>query len=106
MQELQERLELTEEQREQVRSVLTDHFEAVLTVLDQHGIDLEEERSERERLGLKKLRALRKDLDQVRKATREQLANVLSPEQLAEYKQVRTEQRERIRKKIREKSQD
>ena len=89
MDQIGARLDLTEEQTTAVRPILQDHFDGQLALLEQHGID------SGERPKIRKLRALRRDLDAKEKETAEKLAAILSSEQMAEYNKIQDEQRER-----------
>ena len=70
-----------------------------MAVLDEHGIEFGAEGRRRTRL--RTLLALRNDLRDVDEATLERLAPVLSDEQLAGYRAIQDEQRERNRARIR-----
>ena len=100
LQETKLRLGLTEEQMAQLKPVLTDHFDAQMAVLDKHGIAVGN-RGDRGRLGLRKLRALRRDMDKISDNTSKRLSGILSKAQLAEFEKIQKEQRDQMREKLR-----
>ena len=98
--EVKARLALTEDQAAQIKPILEAHLKAQLALLNKHGIDLGSH-EDRRRLGFRKRRALRKDLDSNRAATVARLANILSAAQLAEFENIQAERRKRLRKQLR-----
>ena len=94
------KLGLTEEQMVQLKPVLADHFDAQMAILDKHGIAIGN-RSDRGRVGLRKLRALRRDLDKISDNTSKRLSGILSKAQLAEFEKIQKEQRDQMREKLR-----
>ena len=98
------KLGLTEEQVAQLKPILADQFDAQMAILDKHGIAVGN-RGDRGRLGLRKLRALRRDLDKVSDNTSRRLSGILSKAQLAEFEKIQAEQREQMREKLRSGSQ-
>ena len=100
LEEMASSLNLTEAQRVQVKPILTRHFDAQMAILDKHGINIGGHDGRR-RLGLRKRRALRRDLDSSMTETVAQLANVLSAKQLAEFENIQAARRERLRKELR-----
>ena len=99
------RLQLTDEQVEQLLPVLTENLQATMAVLQEHGIDMRslgEGRSNR-RLNLRQLRALGRDLDEAREAMFEKIEELgfLSDEQFAEFRKIQEEQREALRERLR-----
>ena len=99
VQETQERLQLTEAQQETIRPILEESFEQRLAVLEKHGIDLEN-RDANERPGFRTMRKLRKDMDKVRKETEKQLEDVLTADQMKEWKAIEEERRARMREQL------
>ena len=94
------KLDLTEEQMAQLKPILADHFDAQMAILDKHGIAVGN-RGDRGRLGLRKLRALRRDLDKISDNISKRLSGILSKAQLAEFEKIQKEQREQMREKLR-----
>ena len=94
------KLGLTEEQMAQLKPILADQFDAQMAVMDKHGIALGDS-GDRGRLGLRKLRALRRDLDKISDNTSKRLSGILSKAQLAEFEKIQKEQREQMREKLR-----
>ena len=94
------KLGLTEEQMAQLKPILADQFDAQMAVLDKHGIAVGD-RGDRGRLGFRKLRALRRDLDKISDKISKRVSDILSSAQLAEFKKIQKEQREQMREKLR-----
>ena len=103
--EARERLELGDEQIEQLLPVLRENFEATRAVLERHGINVRSlgEGASNRRLNLRQLRALSRDLDEVREAMFNRIEELgfLSDEQFAEFKTIQEEQREALRERLR-----
>ena len=99
MEEIGQRIGLGEEQMERFKPIYSDHLEAQLAILHEHGIEFGAEGRGRTRLST--LLALRRGLRDVDEATLERLATVLSGEQLAAFQAIQDEQRERNRDRIR-----
>ncbi len=100
----QERLGLTDEQIDEIAPILESGFEAQAAVLEDMGIDLEN-RGQRPRLGVRDLRRLRSELQSIRENTREQLAGVLTAEQMEEFTQIQEENRAELNERIRARRQ-
>lgn len=100
LEEMASSLDLTEAQEAQVKPILARHFEAQMAILDKHGIDVGS-REGRRRLGFRKRRALRRDLDRNMTETVAQLANVLSAAQLTEFEDIQAARRKQLRKALR-----
>ena len=100
--ETKARLNLTDEQIERITPILEASFEARLAVLEKHGIDLEDRSRPQEKLGFSGLRALGKDMKQVRQDTLDELSSVLSEQQIEEYKKIQSERKAELRKQLRE----
>ena len=103
LEEAAQRLELTEEQRQQVEPIFEKHFRLQLGVLEEHGIDLEARAAgrDRSRLGFRKLRALQSDMEKIRKETEQKLAAILSERQMDELHRIQEEQRAESRALLR-----
>ena len=96
------RLDLTDEQVEQVRPILQSGFEAMLEVFEEHGIDIQDRSGSARRLRFRQLRRLQRDLQAVRERTIEDLDGVLSDAQLEVYKQIQEENRQEMRERFRQ----
>ena len=102
LQETYARLNLTDEQIEQVGPILRAAFAAQVEVLQEHGIDLlGDDSGAAGRLGLLQLRRLRRDLEAVREQTIEALDAVLTAEQLDTYKAIQEENGQAMRERLR-----
>ena len=102
LEEARTRLDLTDEQNEQVRPILRAEFEALQGVLREHGIDLRDGSGGGNRLGFRQLRRLRRDLNAVREQTLEDLDEVLTDEQIETYKEMREENQQAMRERLRQ----
>ena len=100
-----ERLQLSDEQVEQLLPVLGENLDSTLAVLEKHGFtsgSLDEGDSNR-RPNLRQLRSLSSDLDEVREAMFKKIEELgfLSDEQFAEFKKIQEEQRAALRESLR-----
>lgn len=101
--ETKERLKLSDEQVEQITPVLKSSIGAQMAVLEKHGIDLENRDSGNQtKLGFREARNLRKDLEDVRKSTLEQIEPILTQEQFSEYKKIQDERKKKMREMIKD----
>ena len=98
-------LRLSDEQTEQLLPLLRESFEGTMTVLEEHGINIQSltEGSSSRRLNLRRLRALRRDLDAIQEAVFEKIEELgfLSEEQFDEFKKMQEEQRGALRERLR-----
>ena len=103
IEQTKQRLNLTDEQLAQIEPILESSFEATALVLENHGIDLNPDvsRDQRERPGFRKMRAVSKDLQAVREETAAEMAEVLTAEQMEEYRKIQEERRVALRERIR-----
>jgi hypothetical protein len=99
--EAKARLELSDEQLEQMRPVIEEAVEAQRSILARYGIDLEAEGGPENKLGMREARKLRQDISKVRNKTLEQLEEILTEEQLDEFQKLQEENREMMKKRIR-----
>ena len=99
VQQIGERIGLDEVQYEPFAAVYSDHVNGQMALLEEHGIEFGAGRQGRTRL--RTLLALRRDLRDADEATLERLSSILSDEQLAEYRAIQDEQRERNRQRMR-----
>lgn len=100
--ELKERLNLTEDQIEQMRPVLENSVERRLAILEKYDIDLENRDPDKKKPGYRTLRKMRKDMNKSREQTNKELSNILSDEQLKEYKKIQDERKDKMRAKLKE----
>ena len=109
LEELRQRLEeartrrnLTDEQVKQIRPILQARFKVMLSVLQEHGIDLQDRSGSANRLRFRQLRRLQRDLNAVREQVLEDLDGVLTDEQLEIYKEIQEENRQAMRERLRQ----
>jgi len=99
MDETEERLQLTDSQKETVRPILNDDQMQRQAILNEYGIDLENIDPEN-RPGRRTLLKMRRDMNKVNKRTEKQLASVLTDDQMAEWGALQEERREKMRDRL------
>ncbi len=97
---IKNRLNLTDEQSEKFEPIILDQWEKRLAVMKKHGINRDSSLSEK-KIGLRQLRAVRKEMDKINKEIEKQLANILSKEQMDEYNNIQEENRVEMRMGLR-----
>ena len=95
------RLNLTDEQVEQVKPILRAGFEAQKKVLHKHGIEIRPGAEAAGRLSLLELRRLNRDLSKVREQTHDKLSDILTDEQIKVYREIQEERRQELRERLR-----
>ena len=101
--ETKARLNLSDEQVEQLTPILVSGFEAQMVVLEKNGIDLKNGDPDNwEELGFRDARKLRKEMDAVRAKTSDEVEKILSNEQFSEYKEIQAERKKKMREMIKE----
>jgi len=101
--ETKARLNLSDEQVEQLTPIFWSGFEAQMAVLEKHGIDLQNmDPDSQKKLGFRDARILRKEMEAVRDDMSDEVEKILSEEQFAEYKEIQAERREKMRETIKE----
>ena len=93
------RLNLSDKQAEQFEPIFLGHIEKRLGVMEKHGIN-RDFRSFGKKMGLRQLRAVKRDMEKINKQTENELAGVLSKEQLDEYKKIQEELRIEMRARL------
>jgi|TARA_A100001234_G_C12622284_1_gene384365 hypothetical protein len=99
---IKDRLNLTDEQAEKFKPIILYQWEKRLAVMKKHGINRDSSLSEK-KIGLRQLRAVKKEMDKINKEIEKQLANILSKEQMDEYNNIQEENRVEMRMRLREK---
>ena len=94
------RLKPTDNQNDQLIPIFLDIFQKRQSIMKKNGVDLKS-RSSGERIGMKQLRSIKKEMDKLNKQTMKQLEKVLSKEQLNEFKKFQEEQRSEMRNRLR-----
>lgn len=97
--ETKARLNLSDQQMEQIEPTLEAGFTASQAILQKYGIN-PENRDNRQRLGFRKARQLRKELQTVQINTLHELSDVLTDEQLAEYREIQAERKAELKQRI------
>ncbi len=99
--ETKARLDLTDEQAEQITPILQSNFESRQAVLLKYGIDLESRKPPAQKLGFRKARTLGKELEKVGASTEKALKDILTKEQMREYKAMQNERKNKMRERLR-----
>ena len=103
--EARERLQLSNEQVDQLLPLLRESFEATRAILEKHGINVSSmaEGGSNRRLNFRQLRALSRDLDEVQETMFDKTEELgfLSDEQFTEFKKIQEEQRAALRERLR-----
>lgn len=99
MDETEERLQLTDSQKEAVRPIINDDQMQRQAILNEYGIDLENIDPDN-RPGRRTLLKMRRDMNKVNKRTEKQLASVLTDDQMAEWGALQEERREKMRNRL------
>ena len=94
------RLKLTDNQNDQLMPIFLDIFHKRQRIMKKNGVDIKS-RSSGERIGMKQLRSIKKEMDKLNKQTMKQLEKILSKVQLNEYKKFQEEQRDEMRNRLR-----
>ncbi len=97
---IKNRLNLTDEQSEKFEPIILYQWEKRLAVMKKHGINRDSSLSEK-KIGLRQLRAVKKEMDKINKEIEKQLANILSKEQMDEYNNIQEEKRVEMRMRLR-----
>ena len=94
------RLNFSDKQNDQLIPIFLDIFQKRQSIMKKNGVDIKS-RSSGERIGMKQLRSIKKEMDKLNKQTMKQLEKVLSKEQLNEFKKFQDEQRDEMRNRLR-----
>ena len=97
---IKDRLSLTDEQAEKFKPIILYQWEKRMAVMKKHGINRDSSLSEK-KIGLRQLRAVKKEMDKINKEIEKQLVNILSKEQMDEYNNIQEENRIEMRKRLR-----
>ena len=97
---IKDRLSLTDEQAEKFKPIILYQWEKRMAVMKKHGINRDSSLSEK-KIGLRQLRAVKKEMDKINKEIEKQLANILSKEQMDEYNNIQEENRVEMRMRLR-----
>lgn len=102
MEEARERLQLSDEQVQQMAPVMARSLESQQRILSSYGIDLESRSGPAQKLGPRQAMAMRDELTAVRADTVGALEGILTREQLDEFKRMQEERQAEIRARMRE----
>ncbi len=97
-----ERLELTDEQIEQVEPVLQESARARRDIMAKYGMDPRSRQNAESKPSRSQMMAMRNEMEAVRKKTFAELEQILNAEQLEEFDVIRQERRAEMRERMRE----
>ncbi|MEO1596472.1 MAG: Spy/CpxP family protein refolding chaperone [Pseudomonadota bacterium] len=97
MQQTFERLDLTDEQIDQVKPVLEASAEEREKIMSEYGMDPESGK----RPGMRKMRAMKQEMDSVQEKTIAELKKILTDEQITEFQQIQEERQAAMRDRMR-----
>ena len=100
VQAAKERLQLTDDQVERITPVLEGSVDAQRKILSRYGIDPDAPSAPRERLGLRKAQAMKRDLEAVRTTTLTSVGDILTEKQVDEFKRMQQERNDEMRSRI------
>jgi hypothetical protein len=101
MEEAKIRLDLNDDQVDQVSPLLEESIRARKKVLSSYGIDLENRSGPQSRIGIRQARAMRKELGAIQEDTLNELSGILSEQQMEELKMMQEERKAEVRERIR-----
>lgn len=102
VEQINTRLNLTDKQKEQVTPIFENSTSKRQAILSDYGIDLDSyEIKSGEKLGFRKARKLKNEMEELREQTITQLETVLTDEQLAEYEEIQEEISSKILSRVR-----
>ena len=100
LQETKVRLNLTEEQVDQVFPILENSANERQAILAKYGVDLENPELS-EKLGMRQARAMKRELDAVGAETLASIESILTEAQIEEFKQLQEERQAKMREQMR-----
>lgn len=95
LENVSQRLQLTEAQRTDLEPILSKSFEDRMNILQSYGFSKET----RPKLSLRKKLALRSDMNELRDQTRQDVSGILNDHQLDEFLEIQEENRKQMRKR-------
>ena len=98
--ETKARLNLSDEQLEQVAPILQSSFESRRAILLKYGIDIESRKPAARKLGIRKARTLSNELKKVSSSTSKKLDDILTKEQMSEYTTMQNERKSKMRQRL------
>lgn len=102
VEQIKTRLNLTDKQKEQVTPIFETNMSKRQTILSDYGIALDSYKIKSgEKLGFRKARKLKSEMEELREQTLTELEKVLTDEQLAEYEEIQEEIASKIRSRVR-----
>lgn len=101
VEQIKTRLNLTGKQKEQATPIFESSMSKRQAILSDYGIDLDSyEIKSGEKLGFRKARKLKNEMEELREQTLTELETVLTDEQLAKYEEIQEEIASKIRSRV------
>lgn len=101
IEEITARLNLTEEQKEQVTPIFEKSMKKRQSIFKSYGVNLENrDANSGKKMGFRKIRKMKKEMDNVHANTLTELKRVLTDVQLTEYKIIQKEMKSQMRSRI------
>lgn len=97
MSDVRKRLNLSEEQEEQLAPIMLASMEQTRSLMQKYGI----QRGSRPNLSRRQMLSLRNDMTAARQSTDRQVSDILSRDQMREWRKIQDEMREEMRAQIR-----
>ncbi|MEM7705851.1 MAG: hypothetical protein AAF358_09890 [Pseudomonadota bacterium] len=94
----QERLQLTDEQKQQVEPILRARFDASRSVMEKYGMS--PDGAGQGKPSRREMRSMAKELKPIREKADQELAEILTDEQLDEYREIQEESRTQMRERM------
>ena len=91
-----ERLNVTDAQKADVEAILSKSGEKRQAILASYGV----EEGQKPKLNRRQLRSMREELRKVSQETNDSLGNILTSEQMDEFRKIQDEQREAMRARL------
>ena len=103
---VKERLQLTDDQLQKIAPVLKQSVEARRSILSRYGIDYDAPKRPQEKLGLRNAMSMKRELNAAKIATQMAVSDILTKEQMEEFKRLQEEQKEKFRSRMLERGTD
>ena len=100
LENVSQRLQLTEAQRTDLEPILSKSFEDRMNILQSYGFSKET----RPKLSLRKKLALRSDMNELKDQTRQDVSVILNDHQMDEFLEIQVENRKQMRERSDKKS--
>jgi hypothetical protein len=100
MAEARARLNLSDEQVDQMTPVLEQSAAEQRAIMESYGVDMDNPGAQVQKLGFRQARSMRGEMNAVRADTRQELEGILTDEQLDEFARMQEERQAEMRERI------